>query len=512
MTTSNSDVRALPIRKVIVMEDRAQIERMGTVEVAGRVRVELGPCTAVAVDRSLEVTADGASLLDARLVRRLRERPPGGLFADASALAREVQSATRELAALHDARARIQTIVDALARARADVLRSIAQGVGAGRVESEGWAASLDELGTRQQAADARMQLAHHAYARGERRLEDARTAAAHAESPEVELECVLVLTLEGQGPAQITARYQVPCAAWRPAYRARLLAGEVTIEADAVIWQRTGEDWSQVHVALSTARPTLGTTPPSLYEDRLTTRPKQDLEKRVVDVAVREVVIETTGEGGGADELPGVDDGGETRLLDVGAAVEIPSDGGPHRVRLFDFVAPATTRCVCVPELGPEACIVARFDNRAAVPLLAGPVDVARSSGSVGRTTLPFTAPGERIALSFGSEDGVSVVRDVEVERDTSRLTGRTTRRTTVTLHVSNASADARTLEIEERVPVSEVKEVDVEVLARLCSPPPRDVDRDGIARIELLLAPNATATATLVWELGASGKVAGV
>jgi len=155
---------------------------------------------------------------------------------------------------------------------------------------------------------------------------------------------------------------------------------------------------------------------------------------------------------------------------------------------------------------------IVARFDNRATTPLLAGPVDVARRSGSVGRTTLPFTAPGERIALSFGSEDGVSVLRDVDTEEDTSRITGRLTRRTTVTLHVSNASKDARMLEIEERVPVSEVKEVDVEVLTRLCNPPPREVDRDGIARIEVALGPNATATAKLVWELAASGKVAGV
>lgn len=518
MTTTQLDhaapqvVQPLPIRKVIVMEDRAQVERGGTVEIAGRVRVELGPVATVAVDRSLEVTARGAALLDARLVRRRRERPPGGLFADASALAREVQAAERELVALADRRARLQTTVDALAHARAEVLRSIAQGTGAGRVEADDWARMLDDLGSRQRDADERMRQAGIEHARGERRLNDARTAVGHAEAPEPELECVLVLNLEGHGAAEITARYQVPCAAWRPAYRARLHAGEVTLEADAVIWQRTGEDWSEVQLALSTARPTLGTTPPVLYEDRLTTRPKQDAEKKVVDVAVREVAIETTGEGGGSDDLPGVDDGGETRLLEGGAPVAIPSDGGPHRVRLFEFTAPATTTCVCVPELAPEACVVARFDNRAAAPLLAGPVDLARSAGSVGRSTLDFTAPGEVIALSFGSEDGVAVLRDVEVERDTSRLTGRLTRRTKVTLHVSNASAQARTLQIQERVLVSEVKEVEVEVLTKQCVPPPRDVDGDGIARIELSLGPNATTTATFVWELGASGKVAGL
>jgi hypothetical protein len=48
----------------------------------------------------------------------------------------------------------------------------------------------------------------------------------------------------------------------------------------------------------LSTARPTLGTSPPSLVEDRIATRPKAQQEKRVVQVSLREQV----GEGG----LPG--------------------------------------------------------------------------------------------------------------------------------------------------------------------------------------------------------------
>jgi uncharacterized protein (TIGR02231 family) len=501
----------LPISKVVVMEDRAQVERTGQVAVSGATKVELGPIALVAVDRSLEVTAEGASLLDARLVRRRREKPAGGLFADATALRREVQQAERALVALADHRGLVQTRVDALAHARVEVLRGVAEGAGAGRVDTEAWTQQLDELARAQQDADERMRIAHRDHALGEKRLAEARGALAQAEPPEPEVECMLVLSLDGDGEARITARYQVPCAAWRPAYRARLDADVVSVEADAVIWQRTGEDWNDVAIALSTARPTLGTTPPVLYEDRLTTRPKQDAEKRQVDVAVREVAIETTGEGG-ADELPGVDDGGETRLLTVPSKVRIPSDGMPHRLRLFDFTAPAQTRCVCVPELAPEAVVVARFDNRASVPLLAGPVDLARTSGSVGRSTLSFTAPGERIALSFGSEDGVSVLRDEQIERDTSRLTGKLTRRNTVTLHVSNASNVARKLQIEERILVSEVKEVESEVITKACSPAPSEVDKDGICRIELELPANGTRTAKLVWEVQASGKVSGI
>ncbi|MBK8715748.1 MAG: DUF4139 domain-containing protein [Deltaproteobacteria bacterium] len=230
------------------------------------------------------------------------------------------------------------------------------------------------------------------------------------------------------------------------------------------------------------------------------------------MDVAVREVDIADTGEGRHEDALPGVDDGGEVRRLVLASRTDLPSDGEPHRVSLSSFTAPATVETLCVPELGTEAQVVARFANLGAEPLMAGPVDVLRSSGYVGRTQLGYVAPGEAVRLSFGSEDGVVVTRRVAVTKDASRLTGRTTQRTTVTLAISNASPLARTLVVEERVPVSEVKEVEIEVDARACSPAPRELTRDGIAKLELELPPHGTRTASFVWELSAAGKVAGL
>lgn len=501
----------MPITSVLVMEDRAQVERRGVVPVAGVTRVEIGPVADVAVDRSLDVVAEGATVLDARIVRRRRETPPGGLARDSTALQRELHEAERALVSLVDARTAAQTWVDALAAARVEVLRDIAEGVGAGRSDAARWSSALDGLGERELAADTRMRAAHAACAEGERRVAQARAALVQAEPPAPELETMIVVALEGEGEAKLRATYHVPCAAWRPAYRARLDDGKVVVDAEAVIWQHTQERWRDVSVQLSTARPTLGTAPPHLHEDRLTTRPKQEIEKKAVDVAVREVAIETTGEGGG-DGLPGVDDGGEVRVLEVEHPVDIVGDGSPHRVRLFGFEAPARVACVARPELGPAAYVMARFDNPTTRPLLAGPVELARKAGSVGRGTLPFTAPGGALKLSFGAEDGVSVLRDVEIERDTSRLTGRQQQRHIVTLHVSNASAQARTIEIEERVIVSEVKEVEVEVDTKACRPAPREVDRDGIARLELALPADGTATAKLVWELVASGKVTGI
>jgi uncharacterized protein (TIGR02231 family) len=285
-----------------------------------------------------------------------------------------------------------------------------------------------------------------------------------------------------------------------------------VLLEAEAVVWQRTGEAWNDVQLQFSTARPTLGTTPPRLAGDVLRTRPRQTIEKKSVDVAIREEVVQSAGESGGQAEMPGLDDGGEVRLLSAPGPATVPSDGQPHRVPLFQFESKAQLEQVCPSELSRLVTLVARFPNTSGQVLLAGPVDLIRQAGFVGRAQLKFAAPGETVKLSFGSEDGLSVVRKLEEKVEEARLTGRRTTTKTVRLHVSNARPQPAKLVIEERVPVSEVKEVEVQVLTKACSPAPSAVTKDGIARIELGLPANGTTTAVFAWELSAAAKVAGL
>lgn len=502
----------LPVKKVVVMEDRAQVERRGTVTLNGVTRLEIDGLPLVAVDRSLKVEVRGGALIDAKLERRWKEQPKGGLPADASELRRRVKALEQDKVAQADGVARLEARAEVYGTARADLLRAISQAAGFGTADGAQWKAQLTSLSERQVALDEERRVARLELATTEARLQEARNALLVAEEPLKKTQCVLALTLEGTGEAQVRASYLVPCAVWRPAYRATLAADAVKVEAEAVVWQRTGEAWEQVELLLSTARPTLGTTPPLLTEDRLFTRPKQELEKKVVDVVLREEVIESAGETRGEAELPGLDDGGETRLLQAAGPTTVQSDGQPHRIGLFAFEAKALVERVCPPELTNLVFVATRFPNESGQVLLAGPVDLIRDSGLVGRAELKFAAPGELVKLSFGSEDGLSVQREVDEKQEEARLTGRRTTTKKVQLHLSNMRNEAVKLVIEERVPVSEVKEVEVQVLTKDCAPPPATVTKDGIARIELELAPQSTRTAKFSWELSAAAKVAGV
>jgi hypothetical protein len=115
-------------------------------------------------------------------------------------------------------------------------------------------------------------------------------------------------------------------------------------------------------------------------------------------------------------------------------------------------------------------------------------------------------------VKLSFGSEDHLRVAREETRRDEESRLTGRKTIQRAVKLFVSNAGGDPVKLALEERIPVSEVKEVEVSLRAKDTRPAPSEVTRDGIVRFVLDLPARDHREVTLAYDVSASAKVAGI
>ncbi|SDO19793.1 mucoidy inhibitor MuiA family protein [Actinacidiphila guanduensis] len=551
------DALRLPITAVTCLEDRAQVERSGTVHLAAGVsRLRIGPVTPLAVDRSLraEFTADpqagqGGSpseegpisagtagvraaaprVLDTRVVRVHTPPPPGEPGRDASVLRREVHALERESQEVRQLQERLESALAVVEQARADVHRDIVQGAGAGDADPERWADRLDRV---EQEAEARIGELHRQRRRlhdVEQELAEARAALAATENEPPLLTAHLEVVVEAgsAGAAHLKVAHLVPCAVWRPAYRATLAEdrGTVRVETDAFVWQRTGEDWDGVRLSLSTARPTLAASPPRLTEDVLTLRDRSAEERRTVEVDLREEEIATVGAESapaatGTGALPGLADGGAVRVLAAPRPVAVPGDGRPHRVHLSAFTAACRAEWSSAPELSPLVVTTARFTNEAGHVLLAGPVDLLRGSGFRGRGELPFAGVGEEVRLAFGSEDDFRVVRHVEERRDTAGLAAinqRTVITREVRLFVSRLdagpqAAGEREVVVRERIPVSEVSAVEVRLLPGACAPDPGAPDAEGIVRYDLRLAPGERREITLAYEITAAASVTGL
>ncbi|MFD7437258.1 mucoidy inhibitor MuiA family protein [Streptomyces sp. NPDC059861] len=519
MSTSPEPI-PVPVTAVTCLEDRAQVERTVVLDLeAGTQRLRLGPVSALAVDRSLhaELAADHpAAVLDARVVRAWTPRGPGPA-ADDSALRHRVSALEEEQRALEQRRERLHARVDLLGRLATDLLREIGQGAGRGEAEQARWNRELDRVDGERDTCGEQLRAVNARLTELAAELSDTQRALRLAETEPAELVGHIELTVraDGAGPARLRLTHLVPCALWRPAYRAVRDGDSLTLDTDAVVWQRTGEDWSNVRLTLSTARSARATQPPRLEEDRLTLQDRSPAERRTVHVELREEEITDLGPSP-VQGPPGVDDGGEVRVLQCGAPVSVPSDGRAHRVPLSSFTTAASSQYTCSPELSPLVAQIVRFDNRSGHALLAGPVDFVSGSGFSGRGTLDFTAPGAPVELAFGSRDDHRVLRETEETRDTAGLAQRTVLTRTVRLHLSRFSApaehDEHVVVVRERVPVPETSAVEVSLRGKACSPAPDEVDADGIVRWNVPLPPGGRRTVTLVYDVTANANVRGL
>lgn len=521
---STTIAAALAIAEVVVFEDRARVIRRGRVTVAaGQVRVELAPVAAVVIDKSVVVRLVGgpAQVLDVGVRREVAPWRTDG--ADPRAAATERAALQQRL---DEARARRRGLAD-----RAAAATTAAQGLtglgGLARrelVEEAAWGRQVADAGARLAELAERTRAAAVLAATLAVDVEEAgaevsaleRELAARAQVLGREIAAIAIDVRvdagaggdEGAGPIalDVEVEYVVPAACWRPYHVATLRAGEVEVATDACVWQATGEDWREVRLRFSTERPSLGTRPPVLVDDRLAVQAKGALV-----VSARDQDIVTTGLGAAtreAAEVPGVDDGGIARILVAPLAASVPGDGRPYRVRLAAFTAAAEVARVAFPERAEGVIVRSRQVNAGPEPLLAGPVDLIAAGGLTGRTSIKFVAAGERFDLGWGPDPALRLHRAARSKREPGGILAWATTTHRIAVRLSNLGPEPRTVLVTERVPVSELEKVEIALA-------PAEAwkleDDDGVRRDPTLLVTARTVDADglVTWtvELPARG-----
>lgn len=533
----------LPVVEVTLLEDRALVLRRGLVEIPpGRSRLRVDKVAPVLVDKTLNAAlslpaGEGPEVdaLDEDLrvrsvkIRRRRITREADRPADAAELRARLREHEAGLDRLRRQIARVEDERGELRRLVERTLVEISEDVGWDRRQRERWTQQLDELEARLTELGAERRRLDQQLERHQREGGDLRsliTATGKLDSfAAASLELELLNPGSTSRRVELRVDYLVPGAMWRPWHTARLIEADtedsearVHFRCAGAVWQATGEDWSEVDLIFSTERPSLGVTPPRLATDWL--RPRK--RSSTVEVETREQKIHTAGLGAGQDEqeeltrgevddeLPGIDDGGEALELRGAVKATIPGDGRPYRVPIFEFESPAETALICAPERVAAVMLRSRQDNRGAHPLLAGPVDLVRNSGLVGRSSILFIAPGERFELGWGPDSNLRVHRSVVMlDHDRKLMSSWTRKPRRVELRLSNLSAKPCALELRERVAVSEIEKVEVEIgeVSRGATP-----DDDGFVTWELELPGFGHEQIDLNWTLVVHDDVVGL
>lgn len=463
---------ALPATRVLLTEDRGQVTREGAVAWPGGAGLLAVPdLSPLIVDASVSVraTQQGVEVPVGRVAVARRWVPlqrPGDRTAEA--LAREAREAEDQLAVVQGGKKRLEQEVAGVQRELSLLRATLVRNASRGAADPQRWSEAIALSRGRRLALVARARDLRAQEVEARRALSDLNTMLNTLQRSPVRLVTALEIAVEAPpGEIALELRYTLPSAVWRPTYEARLTTGPqptVDWQIQAMVWQRTGEDWSQVQVTLSTARPSAGAALPPLWEDRLSMRPRTPEERRTVAADFRDQVVESTSVANGEapDALPGVDDGGETRTLVSAQPVDLPSDGRPHRVQVASYAAPARVRWVCMPERVEAVFREVTLEHRGRDPLLAGPVVLVVDGTTQGTGEVPFVAAGEAFSISFGSNDDV-VVRYKRSRKLEKRALGADLTwfvAECVLYHTGGAPVD---VEVVQRMPVSELEKVKI-------------------------------------------------
>ncbi|MEO6774532.1 MAG: DUF4139 domain-containing protein [Kofleriaceae bacterium] len=513
-----------PVVAVTVLEDRAAITRRGSFALAGgQQRLVIEGVSPTLVDKTLTATCASARVLDVRCERFVAPWREGAAASPAATLRAErtALAAHRDLALARTRAARSEAAAIAQLATAALAELAVAATRGATTPDALHELAGLDTAAAAARAKAVESELAVEDLVAELGRLDDCLARAA-AEAGEHAARLVIDVISEHATEAAVTATYVVPGAAWRPYHRARLVreAERLEWQTTACVWQATGEDWNDIELTCSLERPSLGIEPPQLIDDELHARRKLD----TVVVEVRDHEYETTGEGSGAAEVPGIDDGGLGLRL-VALRVTVRADGTPHRVPVGDFTTPVQLSYVAVPLRSPWVHLRVRAINASAKPLLAGPVDLIMASGYVGRAELGFVAPGEKLYLGFGPDAELRLHRTQASDRDDAGLLGGWNVQTVrIAVRLSNLGTERREVVVTERIPISEVEQVEVHASAPeaylledahgedITQVTARALDDRGLVTWSVELPPHGRRAVTLEYKIKSQRGVTGV
>ncbi|MCX4244525.1 mucoidy inhibitor MuiA family protein [Paraliomyxa miuraensis] len=514
---------AVPIVEVTVQEDRALVRREGSITAApGRSRLRIEGVAPVLVDKSLAAEVVGPGQVQVRRVTATRwqvteevQRP-----AALQELRQKLRLLEAEAKALERRRVAVGSEREAVESMVRSTLDELSEDAGWGRTDPAHAHGTLDALEQRLAALGRRRRELDAEHERLATELADLRQLEAASQTVAARSAAALDLELQNptDAPQEIRLRvdYLVPGALWRPWHRARLYEDEqgarTELRCEGCVWQATGEDWDDVQLHFSTERPSLGLRPPDLHTDLLAVRKKGP----AIEAQTRQQQIHTAGLGGeeggteSSPELPGIDDGGQAQVLRGRGRSRVPSDGRPYRVPLFDVQGPADVELRCIPELAPAVLLRSEQTNVSTHPLLAGPVDLVRGSGLVGRTSILYVAPGERFELGWGPDNALRVSREVEeLDHERKALSSWTRKPRRVRIKLSNLEASPRSLQVRERIAVSELEKVKVELQS---ANPKAQPDADGFVRWDVRLLGLGRQELVLEWDLVVHDDVHGV
>lgn len=319
--------------------------------------------------------------------------------------------------------------------------------------------------------------------------LEQSRPRIAPPSSPRRDL--LIAIETTGAVNGALTVTYRVAAANWRPVYDARLETGgkdrkpSLELVRRAQVTQRTGEDWSDVALSVSTIRAARGTQAPDVPPltvnvfdpqvvalDAARSQQNKLMMERAAPPAAPSLAAPRRDAAPApveaVEQVAQLDAGDFQASFRVAGRVTVPRDGAAKSFLLGSRKVEPGLLAKVVPALDETAYLEASFANEDEAPILPGDVALHRDGFYVGKGRLKLVAPGDKLDLGFGADDRIKVTRAPvkRKENEPSWIGSTKTDQREFKTTIRNLHDTPLRIAVIDRIPVSENSSITVEPL----------------------------------------------
>jgi len=491
------------VTAVTVYTDRAQVTRSASVELpsSGIAELVFENLPEPVQSQSLQVTGKGTAkfiILDVNAQTKHLEATPHENF---NALTEELRGLEKQKRGLTDKLKGIDMQKGYLNMIR--VATTQPQTEGQTRPTPEEWTQQLSFQAQVNEALDLEQQKIDQAKETLEAKIEAVRKQLEElvGASGRTVKQVLVRVNAEAAGQFQLSLAYQIGGANWQPTYDARITTGERSLQLGykALVRNGTGEDWDNVKMILSTARPSLGGSAPELSPWFVDVLALNQVRRQKTAFAMAEMApaAARASEDKKLDVFAleasaTVDSSLSSASFQVATPVSLKADNSAQKIPITQAVLPAALEYRATPKLQETAFLGAKMTNNTEFPLLAGAVSVFLDDRFVATSQLKTVMPSESFDLALGADEGISLKRRL-VNRfvENTGLTSKGKRTTyDILVTVTNNKRSAEKLILAEPIPVSRHEKIEVKLLTPLereigTAEAPREISREEESKL---------------------------
>ncbi|MEI6123035.1 MAG: DUF4139 domain-containing protein [Bacteroidota bacterium] len=294
--------------------------------------------------------------------------------------------------------------------------------------------------------------------------------------------EILVSVNAETQVNAKLILSYYITNAGWTPTYdlRAVNVTSPMELNFRANVHQNTGTDWNAVKLTLSTGNPLQNGVKPILnpwylsfinlngYENYKTDKaPAAFAQERLRSENNMEETGKTETKNGSSADYTVVNETQTNIEYDISIPYSIPADGKNYMVEIQKNTLTATYEYYCAPKLDNDVFLVAHVCGWEKYNIVSGEMNLFFEGTYVGKSYIDTRITTDTLDFSLGVDKSISLRREKVQDLTSVKVIGTNKKETfTYTINVRNKKSMGIDILIEDQIPISTDKDIEIEAL----------------------------------------------